>query len=191
MGKYLFKLRRFILHKVLHADDTPHAVALGAGIASFVAFLPLGGFQTVIAVGAAALLRANKAICLPIVWITNPFTIVPIYGTCYALGNLVLASAHTDEVEVLAKLRQGQEAVRVFELEFWKNLSTILMDFGLELWVGCLIISVVAGTASYFVTRQGVSAYRERRRQRLLWAELFRSQHPRGKVVRRSDPCDP
>ena len=66
MSRFWFKARKFLAQKVLHADDTPHEIALGAGIAMWVAFLPLIGLQTVIAVSLAALFRANKAICFPI-----------------------------------------------------------------------------------------------------------------------------
>ncbi|UCE61219.1 MAG: DUF2062 domain-containing protein [Phycisphaerales bacterium] len=188
MGQYLYKFRRILLHKVLHTNDTPHQVALGVALAMFVAFLPLVGFQTAIAIGLAALFRANKAVCIPIVWITNPFTIVPIYGTCLALGKLIMASPAADEAEVLQKLQQGQEAAKFFEWAFWKNVFSILMNLGAELWVGCLIISTVAAVVSYFLARQGLIGYRERRRRKLLKRELFRSRHQRGKVIRRSDP---
>ena len=93
MAKYwLLRARRILAHRVLHTDDSPHTIALGAGIAMFITFLPLVGIQTILSVGAATLLRANKAVCIPIVWITNVFTIVPIYGACLARGRFVLAS---------------------------------------------------------------------------------------------------
>ena len=91
MSRFVFRARKFLAQKVLHTDDSPHTIALGASLAMLVAISPLIGLQTVIAVGLAALFRANKAICIPIVWIvTNPFTFLPIYGACYKLGQLVV-----------------------------------------------------------------------------------------------------
>ena len=190
MARYFYRLRRFLLHNVLHADDTPHAIALGVAIAMLVAFLPLVGFQTVIAIGLAALLHANKAVCIPVVWITNPFTLGPIYGGCWALGRFILSS-HTaaDQAEVLNKLQQEHETVRVFELQFWKNLFSDLAGMGEEVWLGCAIVGVTAAVISYFLSRQGVSSYRERRRQRILRRDLFRSKQQAGKVTRRSEPA--
>ena len=73
------KSRRFIVHRVLHADDTPHRIALGVAAGLFIGLTPTVGFQMVLAVALAAALRANKVVCIPMVWITNPFTIIPIY----------------------------------------------------------------------------------------------------------------
>jgi uncharacterized protein (DUF2062 family) len=47
----------------------------------FVAFTPTVGIQ-VIVLFLTWLLCANKAISLPIVWLSNPATIVPIYWGC-------------------------------------------------------------------------------------------------------------
>ncbi len=47
---------------------------------SVLAFLPLYGFQFLIAVGAALALRANLTITVALQFITNPLTILPIYG---------------------------------------------------------------------------------------------------------------
>lgn len=47
---------------------------------SILAFLPLYGFQFLIAVGAALALRANLTVTVALQFITNPLTILPIYG---------------------------------------------------------------------------------------------------------------
>jgi uncharacterized protein (DUF2062 family) len=188
LATYWYRLRRFLLHNVLHADDTPHAIALGVGVATLVAFLPLVGFQTVIAIAIAALLRANKAVCVPIVWITNPATMVPIYYGCFALGRMIIPApgASTEkEVDKLAELAAGAS---VFEPAFWIGMFRFLAGLGIELWVGCLVVGAVFGTVSYFLARWGVSTYRERRRRRALERALFRSKRRRGTVVRRSEP---
>lgn len=187
MGRYWFRLRRFLLHKVLHADDTPHAIALGVAAAMLVAFLPLVGFQTVIAIGLAALLRANKAVCVPVVWITNPFTIVPIYGACFALGRFVLPSATvTGDAEVLRTLEQGGVPAGVLELAYWKHMFGQLAGLGLELWVGCLIVGLTLGVFSYVASKWGIVHYRERRREKILKRNLFLSRK-RGTTVSRHD----
>jgi uncharacterized protein (DUF2062 family) len=153
-----------------------------------VAFLPLVGFQTAIALGLAAVLRANKAVCVPIVWITNPATMWFIYGGCWKLGHWVTASAPPgDATAVLAKLERPS-AVRFLDFAFWKEKFDLLVGLGVELWVGCLIIGVVLGGLSYVLAHRGVIGYRERRRRKLLKRDLFRSQLQRAKIARRSDP---
>jgi len=189
VGRYVRRFRKILLHHVLHADDSPHAIALGVGVATLVAFLPLVGFQTAIALGVAALLRANKAVCIPIVWITNPFTIVPIYGACLALGRWLLAApASSDEVEVLARLAPEPEAVHsLLAWGFWKNLFVHLAGLGVELWVGCAIVGVVLGLLSYGLARWGVVSYRERRRQRMLRRNLIRAAVSANLLARRRE----
>ncbi len=183
--KYWLRMRRLLGQRVLHTDDTPHAIALGAGLATLVAFLPLVGFQTVIAISLAALFRANKAICVPIVWITNPFTIIPVYGACFGLGRFALASSATaDEVVVLNRL-QRQHETGLLEPSLWSEWLDRLANFSVELWAGCAIVGTVGGVAAYFLVRRGVVAYRERRRQRVLRRNLFRTNLKAEQVLRR------
>jgi uncharacterized protein (DUF2062 family) len=152
-------LRRFILRKVLHADDPPHKLALGVALGVFLAFTPTVGFQTLLVVFFAWVLRANKVVGLPLVWITNPATIVPIYYSCYIIGRLLL----------------GQQAVaRQWWMEFasppqgwWERLTFYwqrLMDIACPLVVGSLVVAAALGALSYGVVYRAIRWYRTRRR---------------------------
>ncbi|MFQ5494647.1 MAG: DUF2062 domain-containing protein [Phycisphaerae bacterium] len=187
MSRYWFRLRRFLAQRVLHTNDTPHKIALGAGLATLVAFLPLVGAQTVIAVGLAALFRANKAICIPIVWITNPFTIAPVYGACLVFGRFVMGSSSGADPAVVISVLEQQPGGPL-SISYWLGMLHQLADIGLELTVGCAIVGVVGGLAAYVVVRRGVSSYRERRRQKLLRRSLRRLNTSPPQVVRRSEP---
>ena len=185
MARYLLRTQRFLAQKVLHTNDTPHTIALGASLAMFVTFLPLVGLHTVISVSLAALFRANKAICLPIVWITNPFTMLPIYGACLGLGHWLLPNNGENDTAVLAKLEQADPA-SIWDPAFWSGLLQTLTDLGGALWLGCTVVATVAAIVCYFLTRWGVSNYRERRRLRMLRRAQFRSNLKPGKVIHRS-----
>ncbi len=184
MSRYWFRLRRFIAHTVLHTDDSPHVIALGTAIAVLIAFLPLVGFQTAIAVGIAALFRANKAVCIPIVWITNPFTMWPIYYGCFELGRFVLPASSSTGQEGLQRLIEFTKTGNIFHVEYWTELFRLFMGVGAELWVGCMIVGVVGGIMSYFLARSGVVAYRERRRQRQLRRSVFQAKRTAEKIAR-------
>lgn len=188
MSRFWLRTRKFIALKVLHADDTPHAVAMGAAIATLISFLPLVGFQTVIAIGIAAIFRANKAICIPIVWVTNPFTMGPIYYGCFALGRFVLPGENIAQQESLAHLVELAKTGSIFDIPFWTDLFHIMMKVGAELWLGCALVGIVLGIVSYFFARSGVISYRERRRQRMLKKSLLQSKIQPDKVIRRSEP---
>lgn len=185
MARYIIKARRYFVHNILHADDTPSAIAMGAAIAMFVAMLPLIGFQMLIALGMAALLKANKAICIPVVWISNPLTFYPIYWPSYKLGRALLSSSQENsETAVMEDIRHLGEIANLFDPNFWKELFTFLLDLGADLWVGCLIVATIMSALMFLFTRWAVSTYREKRRQRILRRNLFRAEL----VTKKSNP---
>jgi len=175
LSRYWFRVRRFVALKVLHADDPPHAIALGTAIAMFVAFLPLVGFQTVIAVALSALFKANKIVCVPIVWITNPVTMGPIYLGCYKLGGAVMPGGRSSKEDIDGLVRLAREA-NLFDGKFWSDLGVILGRVSIDLWVGCALVGIALAVPAYFVSRTVVSTYRERRRQKMLRRSLFRAK---------------
>lgn len=194
MARLVLRARKFVARKVLHTTDTPHQIALGAGVAMFIALLPIPGLQTVVAIFIAALVRANKAVCVPIVWITNPVTMGPIYASCYALGRFVTASnraaGHTLDVANRVNAHIGQYAGwgRFIDHDFWRDLLRMLLDFGVDLWVGCAIVGGVLAIISYFLARWGVFALREHHRQRVLRRNLFIAERRKRALVRRGEP---
>lgn len=170
--------------KVLHTDDPPHAIALGVAVGVFVAFLPLVGFQTVIAIALAALVRANKIVCVPIVWITNPVTMGPIYWGCFRLGQLATPGPTANAADIKRLVELAHEG-SLLDLAFWSKLASFLGSVGIELWVGCVIVGLVLAVPSYFATRSSVLRYRERRRQRLLQRSLFRAKAAEDRLAAR------
>lgn len=157
------RLQQIIIYNVLHADDPPHRLALGIAIGIFVAFTPTIGFQMMIAMFLAWLLRANKAIGVTVVWITNPATIVPIYYPCYVIGRFLLQHRPVGFRwwRELAKPPEGWWDGVVF---FWNKFTQIAVP----LWVGCLIVGTVLGYLSYRISLSAISAYRMKR-----WGSLI------------------
>lgn len=190
VARYARIFRRFLIHNVLHADDTPHRIALGMGLATLVAFLPIMLMQTVVAIGLAALFRANKAVCVPVVWITNPLTMWPIYGSCLILGQRINASPTSpDPEQALQQLAHASPGVPFYHLEFWSARFEALVNLGVDLWIGCAVVGIIMGIAAYFFGRWGIRYYRERHRKRVLRRSFLRSNFPAGKVAtRRGEP---
>jgi hypothetical protein len=184
MRRLKLKVRKFLAHNILHADDSSHRIALGVGLATFVAILPIIGLQTIIALALAALFRANKAVCIPTVWITNPVTVLPIYAGCLALGRYILGigAAPPPVVTDLAAIEAHFEWVDLLSLSTWWNLLNYSFELGLDLWVGCLIVAVVLSVPAYFLSKWAVDASRRhhqlaiaRRRERLAEAKHARN----------------
>lgn len=154
----------FILYKLLRADDPPHKLALGMAIGIFWTFTPTIGLQTILVLFSAWLLRANKAVGLPVVWISNFATMIPIFYICYEIGRLA-----TWETPVPASwwmelanpdVAEGFFSVMQF---YWGKLYSILVP----LWIGSLIVATVTGTMAYVITYYGIIFYRIR-----IWGSL-------------------
>jgi uncharacterized protein (DUF2062 family) len=187
--------RTFVYRRILHADDSPHALALGVAIATFVALLPIMGIQTLVTLAVAAVLRANKAVGVPIVWITNPLTAVPIYGGCLWVGRVILnGGAMVGPAAVIAELTPPPQyrglAVfsHLFELEFWRHLLETLAKLGAELWLGCAVVGFIAAFVLYFVSRWSITVYRERRRSRTMVRDVIRPGLPTPRPAPRGSP---
>lgn len=182
----------FLYAHVLHADDTPHRIALGVAIGTFVAITPTPGIQMALTIALAALLRANKVVGLPMTWVSNPLTAVPINLLCWRVGRAILASSRTDQETVARKLQElftfGEQGAvaRFLEIEFWRQGFSFLVEIGLDLWIGCLVVGGLVGLVVYFVTRWGVTEYRQRRRVRKIYRSVMRSRVRQAKVRRRA-----
>jgi uncharacterized protein (DUF2062 family) len=153
--RYVLKrLKDFFIYRVLHVDDTPHRIALGLAIGIFVTWTPTIGLQMVITIALAALFRANKVVGVPFVWISNPFTLVPIYYPNYLVGAWLLRSPNAWDSVAAALSADG----------WWETLKA-LRDAGWNvfwpLWIGSILVGLALGTLTYFVTRYAVIRYRE------------------------------
>ncbi len=167
---WITQVKDFCVYKVLHADDPPHRLALGIAIGMFVTFTPLIGFQMVLSVFLAWLLRANKLVGVPLVWISNPFTIIPIYYPCYVVGCRLLGTpVVSDEWDQLQSSWQALLSDPATQwgdkVRFWWNS---LMDFVGPLWAGCMLVATITGIISYYLSLAAIRAYRLRR-----WGQLM------------------
>lgn len=165
---FLRKARTFIYQRVLHADDPPHKLALGGAIGVFVALTPTVGIQMAENVFLAWLLRANKAIGVPIVWVTNPATMMPIYYGCYVIGRTILGvkAVHQHWWRELSRPPSGWWASVSF---YWSRL----MEIAVPLWLGCVVVGLVLAYPTYYLLYYGIRTYRLRR-----WGQLT---PPRGR----------
>lgn len=108
------------------------AIALGI----FCAFIPVP-FQMFLAAIGAILFRVNILIAVPTVWVSNPFTIPPIFYFCYQVGLWILGTTSREFN---------------FELTFeWlaNELSLIWQPFLL----GCFVVGSISSLAGLLVIR--------------------------------------
>ncbi|WP_145092694.1 DUF2062 domain-containing protein [Rosistilla carotiformis] len=152
------RIRRYVMHNILHADDPPHPLALGVAIGLFVTFTPTIGLQMLLVMLLAWALRANKVVGIPIVWLSNPATFVPIYLPCYQVGRLILGS----EPKGRAWWHSLQHPPKGFlnKTEFyWTSIWEIIGP----LTIGCLVVASVVAVIGYCVTYSVIYTYRMKR----------------------------
>lgn len=118
------------MYSVLHTNDPPARLALGAAIGMFVAFTPTFGLQMVLVVFIAWLLKANKAVGLPIVWISKPATMGFIYYLCYIVGCALLGREPIWQ-EFMTRLQNPGDG-------WWPALTLLLQEGSPPFLLGCL-----------------------------------------------------
>jgi uncharacterized protein len=75
---------------LLQVEDAPSRVAAAFAIGVFIAFFPILGIHTGMALVIAIALRLNKTAILVGAWINNPWTLAPMYTAGTLLGCAVL-----------------------------------------------------------------------------------------------------
>lgn len=144
---------------VLHRRGVALGVALGIGIGVFP--VPL---QMPAAMAAAVFLRANVAAAAAATWLTNPFTMAPIWALSAFLGSLVLPSVSAaDGAAPVVRPWQWSEPT-TWPAALWEQV----LSWGPALLVGFPMAGVVLGTCAYlFVYWAWAVLVRRERRRRL------------------------
>lgn len=158
---------RYIKLRVIHANDSPHRIALGVGLGLFVAWSPAFGLHILLALMLALLLRANKIAAMTSVWVSNPFTIFFIYYPSYRFGRWIFRLFGSQRVgsdeqfrELLGYFNSSAIISPIFTVDFWKDLFALLWSESPELWVGSAIIGFFVGALGYFVMYQIIVYHR-------------------------------
>jgi uncharacterized protein len=162
------KFRQVLVHNILGLDDTPHRIALGVLLGFLIAFTPTLGFQIILYVALAALIRANKLSGIPVLFISNPFSAVPLYWFVWKVGGLALGRTVKGEkapsAEALDALFEGktwmESAKTLLTSEFWEHAVATAVDLGAELWLGAVIVGLIVGIPFYFITVGAVRGFR-------------------------------
>jgi len=124
------------LRQVIGVKDSPRKIALSFGIGVFVGMSPLLGLHTVIGILLAWVFKLNKFVTIVGVYVTNPWTIVPIYTFATWLGARLLGLEH-----ILPEIDWHSLGVT----ELISDLEPILPPFV----VGSLFLGAMCGIVAY------------------------------------------
>ena len=142
---------------VLHRRGVALGVALGIGIGVFP--VPL---QMPAAMLAAVALRANVAAAAAATWLTNPFTMAPIWALSAWLGSFVVPRAPAGAVAPEPVPWSWTEPLS-WPGALWEQITS----WGPALLAGFPLAGLVLGVAAYLVVYWGwvLLIWRERRRR--------------------------
>jgi len=117
-----------------HLNRRSFAGAMAVGM--FCAFLPIP-FQMLLAAIAAVAFRVNILVAVPLVWISNPITIAPIFYFCYYVGALIMGT----EIHAF-----------IIELDFDWLVSELLYTWR-PLLLGSLVVATIASLVSFMLAQ--------------------------------------
>lgn len=118
--------------------DTPHKISLAFAVGVFIGMSPLLGLHTVLGILAAWIFRFNKLATMVGVFVTNPWTIIPIYTFSTWVGAKCLGlNSFIPDID-------------------WKNitLAGLLNDFShllIPFVAGTIIIGLVSSVIGYII----------------------------------------
>jgi uncharacterized protein (DUF2062 family) len=157
----------FVKFRILHVDDTPQRIARGVAVGVWIAFTPFLGLHMILALALAIVLKANKALAVLSVWVSNPFTFLLIHVPAYLVGQFFLVKLHPASVE---PGQIGELLNSIFSFSslltclhtpsFWKNAAEVFGKIGLEVTIGGFVLGTLFALVGYFATYWLVSTHR-------------------------------
>jgi uncharacterized protein (DUF2062 family) len=137
------------IKRILGVGDSPHRIALSFAVGVFFAISPLLGLHTILGLAIAWRFRLNKAVVLAGVYVTNPWSIVPIYTFCTWLGAVILRFDSVLPNVAWADLTLGSAA---------NELGQLVMPFV----VGSTTVSLAVSVLSYIFIRRAAEKIQTR-----------------------------
>ena len=144
---------------LLKAKDSPERLALGAAIGVFVGLTPTVGVQMamVILIAAIPKLKFNVPLACAMVWISNPFTMIPLYYGMYWLGVLLMSrrEMHFDQFQttVQALIDSIKNGTSLLD-SAWQGLTgmfSIGLHIAVPMWIGGTVLGIVSAVPAYFI----------------------------------------
>lgn len=131
------------LRELLRIKDSPHRIAIAFSVGIFIGLSPFLGIHTIIGVIVAWLFRLNTFATLSGVYITNPWTVVPIYTFSTWVGARCLGAK-----QIIPAINWSNITFN----HFISDLKPLLMPF----IFGALLVGFISSIISYFVIYRAI-----------------------------------
>jgi hypothetical protein len=136
------------IRQILSLRESPEKIAAAFSLGVFIGMSPLLGLHTVLGIAIAWILRLNRFVTLVGVFVTNPWTIVPIYTFGTWLGVKILGTEH-----VIPAMDWSHLTLKVLLSDF----KPFIMPFIL----GNTALGLVSAALGYFLIFQAAKRFRE------------------------------
>jgi uncharacterized protein len=130
--RYFAKLKAYII-SLTKQGLTPHEIAVGIAVGIIVAFVPVFGTHTIIALGLASLLRLSPLIVLLGTQVSNPITYPFQLFICAEAGNLILKG-------------------HFLEIKFSRDVN-LLSHYLWPIIVGSIVLGILFAGIAYVITK--------------------------------------
>ncbi|MBQ4472629.1 MAG: DUF2062 domain-containing protein [Alphaproteobacteria bacterium] len=160
---------------ILRSPHPAEYSARGVAIGTMWAMTPLVGIQMWLVSMTWIFYKKvlKKSFSLPLglafTWISNVFTLVPIYYVFYVTGQMMMG--HWDSISGYSHLKDIIHQTFLFDLSFWEEwalfFKLLLKDWGIAMVVGCLPWMIIGYWLGTHLTMQILKDYailREKRR---------------------------
>lgn len=140
---------------LLKIDETPHRTALSFAIGVWVAFFPILGIHTGLALFIAFVFRLSRVPILLGTWVNNPWTIAPMYTAGTLLGCALLGVSPGEFAAIdWHAITRGSWADTVI------RVMQVLRPYWWPYAIGNTLLGIVTAGAAYLILR----TFLERRR---------------------------
>ena len=145
----MYPLQKAIGQRVRHAvnylwqqNGTAGQRARGLGVGIFCGCLPLFGFQIILSIVVANLLRGNRLLAAAGTLVSNPFTYIPLYWFNYRVGEALAGSKSLPDLDTIS--------IGKFWKMSWIFSSRLLLGSG----VVAVTASISLGLVAYVLFRR-------------------------------------
>ncbi len=144
----------FLYRKLVLVDDTPHRIALGAGIGIFTGVLP--GVGPLAALALAFLLRANRAAALMVSLFTNTwFTLITLVASI-KIGAFVLGNDWNQIYSEWKFFLKHFQFFKLFESSILKILLPVILGYIILALIGAVVVYLLIRVVFYMQKRKKI-----------------------------------
>lgn len=183
LSRWQVRLNRFI-RRLARLEASSHSIALGGALGIFIAFTPTFGIQVLLVLLFGAWLRVSLVPALVLVFVTNVFTIGPIYWFNYKVGVFLCRMESIGRQRFMNILGLGG-------LNWWERIKESFFVAGriaLPLWVGSLVVALLLAIPTYSIMLRLVEGHRLVHEEKLRKRRLRRLQRQAAGSAPESDP---